>query len=156
MLRADSGQRAEAWTTVSQRSVVGTVSPYRGTSTRRQGLAASLGSSRLSASIAPGEAPLRRGKPFWGRLGKTSCRARGIRLAVRAMSCEHRTSRTVPYKLGIFRRRSDQKPEREWNLHPIRALRELGGSREEGDRLWGAGRHFLGIARLVRTQRYQV
>ncbi len=39
------------------------------------------------------------------------------------------------------------KPEREWNLCPIRALRELGDlARRGGDRLWGAGRHFLRIA----------
>jgi len=70
------------------------------------------------------------------------------------MTPEQRASRTVPYNWNFFGA-NRIKPERDWNLCPIRALRELGGlARRGGDRLRGAGRHFLRI--VAPTQRHQV
>src|SRR6266568_7861671 len=102
-----------------------------GTSPRWHGV-----TSSLSGKSAPGGARLGGGGHSGAGRGKTSCRARGIRLArMRAMPPEQRASRTVPY--------------------PIRALRELGDlARRGGGRLWGAGRHFLHI--VAPTQRHQV
>ncbi len=67
--------------------------------------------------------------PFWGRSGGDL-----LSRAVRSLLPQQRARRTVPYQFGI----RIKKPERFWNLCPIRALRELGGlARKDGDRLWG-------------------
>src|SRR5712691_13303790 len=87
--------------------------------------------------------------PFWGRSGGDLLSRPGHSArAVRSLLPQQRARRTVPYQFGI----RFKKPERFWNLGPIRALRERGGlARKDGDRLWGQPVAISWRRRLVRS-----